>query len=543
MNSEILKLSIQRGLLLDKEVYDVLNTLKEEEAKEIIEILSSFKKKIITKSFFVENAEILKSLTSNGERFVEKVYINLGLSIEISREIEKKREVADNEIKSEQEMCIRNLKVINSVANITKKIEVGDFVKYFRARFNELRAILQQRPGLENLVSINKITGQRQNLSIVGIVYKKRVTKNKNLILELEDLTGKLSVLVSQNKPDLYKIAEDVVLDGVIGVRGTSSNNWFFANEIFYPDASLAEKNSLERDEYAVFTSDVHLGSRNFLEKNFLKFLDWINGEVGDEKQREEARKVKFLFLTGDNVEGVGVYPGQESFLDIKDINKQYERLAELLAGIRKDITIILCPGQHDAVRIAEPQPALGEEYASALHKLDNLILVSNPALIEINNNGKKGLKVLMYHGASMIHIINEVERLRSVKAQYTPSKAAKYMLRIRHLCPMHSSVTYIPTEERDELLIKEVPDIFTTADLHKADVDVYNNILIICSSCWQSTTPFEEKVGNHPDPCKVPVLNLKTRQIKILDFSGEDEKEKNCEEKDNAVVCEVKGK
>lgn len=52
MNSEILKLSIQRGLLLDKEVYDVLNTLKEEEAKEIIEILSSFKKKIITKSFF-----------------------------------------------------------------------------------------------------------------------------------------------------------------------------------------------------------------------------------------------------------------------------------------------------------------------------------------------------------------------------------------------------------------------------------------------------------------------------------------------------------
>ena len=41
-----------------------------------------------------------------------------------------------------------------------------------------------------------------------------------------------------------------------------------------------------------------------------------------------------------------------------------------------------------------------------------------------------------------------------------------------------------------------------------------------ICNSCWQSITPFEEKVGNNPDPCKVPVLNLKTREIKIMDFS-----------------------
>jgi DNA polymerase II small subunit/DNA polymerase delta subunit B len=58
------------------------------------------------------------------------------------------------------------------------------------------------------------------------------------------------------------------------------------------------------------------------------------------------------------------------------------------------------------------------------------------------------------------------------------------------------------------------------TGDIHRSDIDMYNNILIICSSCWQSITPFEEKVGNMPDPCKVPMLNLKTREIKMLDFS-----------------------
>ena len=50
--------------------------------------------------------------------------------------------------------------------------------------------------------------------------------------------------------------------------------------------------------------------------------------------------------------------------------------------------------------------------------------------------------------------------------------------------------------------------------------------------------TAFEEKVGNDPDPGKVPMFNLKTREIKILDFSdGED---KVCKENEDKIVCEV---
>jgi len=93
-------------------------------------------------------------------------------------------------------------------------------------------------------------------------------------------------------------------------------------------------------------------------------------------------------------------------------------------------------------------------------------------------------------------------------------------MLRHRHLSPVHSANVYVPSEKEDTLVIKEIPDIILTGDLHKADIDIYNNILIIAASCWQSSTPFEEKVGNQPDPAKVPMLNLKTREIKILDFN-----------------------
>jgi len=69
------------------------------------------------------------------------------------------------------------------------------------------------------------------------------------------------------------------------------------------------------------------------------------------------------------------------------------------------------------------------------------------------------------------------------------------------------------------------VPDIVVTADQHRAEFSCYNNILLVTSSCWQSITPFEEKLGNIPEPCRVPLFNLKTREIKIIDFSDDEVK------------------
>jgi DNA polymerase II small subunit len=101
------------------------------------------------------------------------------------------------------------------------------------------------------------------------------------------------------------------------------------------------------------------------------------------------------------------------------------------------------------------------------------------------------------------------------------------YLLKNRHLAPSHASVQYYPSEE-DALMIKKVPDIFVSGHTHKSAVAYYNNILTISASCWENKTPYQEKRGNEPDFCKVPIFNLKTRTIKILDF--EDEKRNNCD-------------
>jgi len=190
-----------------------------------------------------------------------------------------------------------------------------------------------------------------------------------------------------------------------------------------------------------------------------------------------------------------------------------------LLGKIRKDIKIILSPGNHDAVRIMEPQPVLDEKYAWTLYDIKNLILTTNPATVNIGAKKEfQGFNVMTYHGYSYHYYANNIPRLMEEKAVHDPVKIMKYLLKNRHLSPTHSSTLYFPSES-DPNLIKDVPDILVSGHTHKSGVLYYNNILNISVSSWESKTAFQEKMGNEPDFCKVPMFNLKTRELKILDF------------------------
>jgi len=513
MEKETLNFFMKKGFLLDNEMLNFFSQLSNEEvASQILSKIENTGERIITKSVINKNLPkmggIFSSLGDEKKKLVERFFVNFSMNIEI-----KKEKYIEQEKESEEKGNTTNhLKIISPSIILAKKIEVEDFVKHFRSRYSDIKQILQDRKELQNLTPLDKINGQRQSVSVIVLVSGKRITKNKNLLLEIEDLTGGGLALVNRNKPELYEKAQSTLMDEVIGLKCTGSREMLFVNDLIYPDAAIYEKKKAEQEVYALFTSDIHVGSDKFLEENFLKFIDWTNGKIN---HKQEIEKIKYLFITGDNVDGVGTYPGQENFLKINDMSKQYEKLAELLGMIRKDIRIIMCPGQHDAVRVAEPQPAIGEDYAAPLYKLKNLTLVTNPCYLSL----AEGFEVLMYHGAGFHGVINDIDSLRVINAHNKPSLVVKELLKRRHLAPSHSSVVYIPGE-KDPLFIRRIPDIITTGEMHKADIDSYNNILIIANSCWQSTTAFEEKVGNHPDPCKVPMLNLKTREIKILDFS-----------------------
>ena len=517
MNTEeILKFCLENGLLVDKEVLNLFSETSDVESIKLIisKIKNQTNQKILTKNTFNENKdkvnEIFLELPEEKRRSLENLKIKLGLSIEISKEVST-HIVKEKPLERQGNVF---LKVSTQIPS--KKLTVKDFVTYFRKRFLRLRNILQQRSELNNLVSINKISGNRQGISLIGIVSDKRITKNKNILFEIEDLTGKIRVLVNKNKPDVYEKAEDIPLDSVIGFKGSGNREIFFVNDLFYPDTILPERKKAEKEEYALFIGDLHFGSKRFLHENFLKFIDYLNGKVPN---TPEVEKIKYLFVVGDVVTGVGNYPNQEEDLEIKDLEEQFSRLAALLSKIRRDIQIIICPGNHDGVRLMEPQPVLDEKYAWPLYNLKNVLLVTNPSKV---NMGKTqtfpGFDVLLYHGFSFPYYANEIPSLIQKKAMDSPEDIMKYLLKNRHLAPTHSSVQYFPSQE-DPLFIENSPDIFIGAHTHKSGISYYNNILVISVSCWEEMTPYQEKFGNTPDHCKVPLFNLKTRAVKILDF------------------------
>jgi len=505
MVSEILKLCMGKGFLLDKEMLGLLESLTFDGAKNVIEALANLgvEERVLTKRLFMEKFDNLKHLLmmGKGEDEVKGFFKAMGYV----------------EPKVVEEVKNGSVKVISSKSFEPRKISVSDFVTHYRSRYEVLKGVLESHE-FDDLTSLRKLGFERGNYSVIVGIVDKRITKNKNLLLEVEDMTGNSVVLVNQNRPELFKKASELLLDDVVAFKVSGNKDMLFADDLIFPEAKLEEKKVCEIDEYVAFSGDFHAGSTMFLEENLRRFVKWLNGLEGNEEDRDLAMKVRYLFLLGDNIDGVGHYPGQEKHLDERTTVGQYKKVVDILKLVRDDVQIIMCTGQHDAVWVGEPQPAVPKKYVSDLYGMENVHLVSNPAMVEVDG----GFRVLMYHGASINRIIDEIPEIRTKFGHMNPTKAVGEMVKRRHLAPMHGLMDYIPCE-KDPLVISEVPDIIATADQHRAEFSEKNNILLVTSSCWQSMTPFEEKVGNVPDPCKVPLFNLKTREKKILDFSGEE--------------------
>ena len=539
---EISKFCIQNGILVDQEILKIISENSDIEFAKLIirNIKNKTSEKVITRQLFEKEqgqiSKVFSDIPQENQEKLQRLKIKLGISIEVSKEVENVVDTKDLVAKKIEYENKTGVKILSNPPSIGKKHEVADFVQMYRSRFVKMRDMIKNRRELRNLTSINKITGSSQSVSIIGIVSDKRKTKNGNLLFDVEDLTGKIRVLVNQNKKELYMQARDIPLDGVIGFRCGGNREILFANDLYYPGAGIDLKKHSKVEEYALFLSDIQCGSKIFLEKNFLEFIKYLNGEIPN---TPEVEKIKYIFMVGDVVEGVGIFPRQERELAIKDLEGQYSRLAELLDKIRKDITIIISPGNHDGVRLMEPQPILDEKYAWPLYNLKNVVMTSNPAIVNMGaKNGFEGFEVLVYHGFSYPYYADSVPSLIDEgNVMNKPNLIMEYLLKNRHLAPSHKSTQYFPSEN-DDMIIENSPDIFVSGHTHKMDISYYKNILLISAATWEKQNKFQQRMANTPDFSKVPMFNLKTREIKILDFNIENlgQEEKIFEEQEKKI-------
>ncbi len=217
-------------------------------------------------------------------------------------------------------------------------------------------------------------------------------------------------------------------------------------------------------------------------------------------------------------VDGIGVYPTQEKQLVTKDIYEQYRIFRELMKSIPEHIQVVIIPGNHDAVRAAEPQPRLLPEFIGDLASHENIHFLRNPAWLEID-----GLRVLMYHGTSADSVIANL----NIKDGYAhPEKVAVEMLKRRHLAPVYGDKPLMPVEDDEMVIIGRAPDLFHFGHVHKNAYMEYRGTTIINSGTWQNTTDYQIKQGHVPTPCQLPLYHLKTGALKVLNFNTQTQAE-----------------
>ena len=400
-----------------------------------------------------------------------------------------------------------DLKLIKDISSqIGGQGKIEDFRKLFMDRFRSLKGMLLKQYGaLEPCLDIFDLRGSEDMVRFVGIIESVRTTKNGHTMIMLEDPTGTIRALVSKKKRDLHAVR--LVNDEVVGVIGKYKSGdsrggaIVFADSILKVDIPGPHRRRLSEIKglTAAFTSDIHIGSRMYLEKEWNRMVKWLRGEKDASLRAKDGSCVKYLVLAGDLVDGIGTYPDQDKDLLIKDIFKQYEALGESLSLLPDHIEIVLIPGNHDAVRLAEPQPPLPKEYQECFSNA-HIHFLPNPAFFSIH-----GVHVAGYHGKS----IDDLVTLFKDVTYEDPIEGMKEMLRFRHFSPTYGMRNQISPEENDMLIIEDIPDIFVSGHVHRFGLDYYKGIQLIEGSTWQSQTPFQKMMNLKPQPARMGVVEL----------------------------------
>ena len=379
-----------------------------------------------------------------------------------------------------------------------------DFVAVFRDRYDRLSEQLAGRVPLRTVDSVRRMSGGAA-AALTGLVSDIRSTRSGHTLIELEDNTGVFPCLVNSDR-EAHAVVDELVLDEVISITGrlASDGDILFADAITFPDIPRTfTPPTAEYHAEAVLISDVHVGSQEFHAAGWDRFTEWLH--------TDEAERIEALLIAGDMIEGVGVYPGQDDELEIVDVYDQYRRFSELLKQVPGELEIAMIPGNHDAVRLAEPQPAFTDELRSIMTAHDATV-TANPSTVTV-----AGVPILMYHGVSLDELIAE---LPAEKASYDdPQLAMAHLLKKRHLAPQYGGRTRLAPERRDHLVIDAPPAVFHTGHVHKTGWGKYHNVLMVNAGCWQRQTDFQRSVNIDPDVGYAPIVDLRDLSLTVRKF------------------------
>jgi DNA polymerase II small subunit len=420
---------------------------------------------------------------------------------------------------------------------------IEDFLEMFRDRFERIRKIYMARIDTQNAVSPSiakkrKAPTRRSPMDgdgsrgrrppsqmVLGIIRDKNISKHQNVIVDFEEYqldeispdnrnmsngANESIICIIPSKSNglqgqqLTEKANSILLDEVVCISGSVDyDGRMIADDVLFPDIPTARQiGRAKRDVYAAFISDLHCGSQEFLEDELDTFIAWLSGKDVDESDKSLVSNTRYLFIAGDMVDGISVYPDQRYHLEISSLYDQYALIAEKLRKLPSHVKIFCIPGNHDAARQALPKPPILETFAEPLYKLDTMTMLGDPSQVIV-----EGVNVLITHGDSLDDLVTMIPG-----AAYTdPAMPMKELLKKRHLAPIYGGKTELAPLHRDWMVIDTPPDVVHFGHAHHNAVDNYRGVQIINSGTFQSQTDFMRKQGVVPTPGIVTFLNLRT--------------------------------
>src|SRR6476619_2193238 len=313
--------------------------------------------------------------------------INKPVSIDDNDHYDKPLIYGDNNTQAIYEVLFDPTSKVNSTEG-----ENG-FLKLFRSRYEKSLKILAMRSDSKRIKKIEKIkqeynkkrslnTSKRKNdvktnnsndvetILLAGLLMSRGQQKNM-VEVTIDDMSGVLSAVATtedlRNQISMLVSDQMVMLEIESQKRGRQN---FLIRSITSPEIPEHMPNKSRSESYVLLTSDLHIGSKYFMETEFLRFIEWLSSDD------DVGSKIKFLCIAGDVIDGVGIYPNQDKELKEIDASKQLMYAMKLLNQIPKHIEIFIIPGNHDLGRRALPQSSLSPFVDRST---DNFHMIGNP--------------------------------------------------------------------------------------------------------------------------------------------------------------------
>ena len=224
----------------------------------------------------------------------------------------------------DHDLSVEITQTIGADTQASEKVDA--FRDLFLDRYKRIKRYVENCYDFQNAQTLSEITGNREKYSqwnavarSVVMVLEASKTRKGYLRLVVEDTTGEMDAMVS---PEVLTRIGSIATDDIIGIEGQLSKDggMFWVRHVVFPNIVPKTPDYSENAPLsAAFISDIHRGADNFLDKEWNKMLKWLNSDD------PIAQNIGYLVISGDIVDGVGVYPNQEQELDISDLYEQYQ--------------------------------------------------------------------------------------------------------------------------------------------------------------------------------------------------------------------------